>query len=892
MMSKKMTVEEQAVLRVVSQLPGAVVLLSADEFRVKYMSDAYRSYLPKAFKDKDLVGTRFVDYSADGEKNPVIPILRRISESGKGEEVMDFRTRNRDGAEFWVDWIGSPIDNGTDKWDVLVQISDITERKRAEGALEKSLQEKEFFEFSVVNSSQPFASGTIDGRLVYFNKAFEKLTGYAKEELKDLTWMTDLTPSKYREFEAEQLSRLMETGEPVRYEKEYLRKDGGLVPIELYVHLFRDTEGTPLYYCSFINDLTERKKAEKALKQANEELEQRVQERTKELSRSEERFRTLSDATFEGIVVHDEGIILDVNQTALDQTGYSREEVIGRSILDFFLPESQSLIRKIVQQPVVEAYEAHLKKKNEELRTVQIRARAMESDGRPVRVATIMDITDRKQAEEALEGERKRLKEILDQMPVGVTIIEAPNGRISYQNEEVSSLFRHELFPTSGIEEYEKWQVFNLDETPVKTGEHPIALSLLKGVVIRNKEEMILRGDGTHGFLSTTSAPIRDWNGKIVAAVGVNVDVTERMEAEKALKESESKYRGLFENMIDAVSIHKHVYDDQGNVIERIIVDANPVALEALGVSSLQEALGKPDTELYGPKLAVEYCRQCNLMRSTGRPIVAESRSPDGRREYISAFVSLGDNHFIVISHDVTELKKTQNELNRSNAELQQFANIVSHDLKGPLSTIIGFLALLEGRYKGKLLDEKAEKYVRNAIEGAERMGRLIDDLFDLSGVDRKGKSFEIVNMNEVLSLMEQNLDRAIRESNANITNDPLPSVMADSVQMMELLQNLIANAIKFRRPHEPPRIHISASSTEGEWTFSVKDSGIGIPKEQQERIFQMFQRLHTEQEYPGTGIGLAIVKKIVDRHGGRIWVESEVGKGSTFYFTIPRDNS
>jgi light-regulated signal transduction histidine kinase (bacteriophytochrome) len=142
--------------------------------------------------------------------------------------------------------------------------------------------------------------------------------------------------------------------------------------------------------------------------------------------------------------------------------------------------------------------------------------------------------------------------------------------------------------------------------------------------------------------------------------------------------------------------------------------------------------------------------------------------------------------------------------------------------------------------------------------------------------------------MNEVLSLVEQNLDRALKESNATITSDPLPTVMADQVQIMGLLQNLIANAIKFRRPGEPPRIHVSATSTDSEWTFSVADNGIGIPEEQQERIFQMFQRLHTEQEYPGTGIGLAISKKIAERHGGRIWVESEEGKGATFYFTIP----
>jgi light-regulated signal transduction histidine kinase (bacteriophytochrome) len=234
------------------------------------------------------------------------------------------------------------------------------------------------------------------------------------------------------------------------------------------------------------------------------------------------------------------------------------------------------------------------------------------------------------------------------------------------------------------------------------------------------------------------------------------------------------------------------------------------------------------------------------------------------------------------------DIEKKACEIARSNAELEQFAYMVSRDLKEPLATTIGNLALLEKQYAGKVMDEKAQQFVRNTIEGEERMSRLTDDLLELSRLDSITKSFEKVNMNEVLSLVEQNLDHALKESTATIISDPLPTVMADQGQMMELLQNLIANAIKFRRPGEPPRIQVSATSTRSEWTFSLADNGIGIPEEQQELIFQMFHRLHTEQEYPGTGVGLAICKKIAEHHGGRIWVKSEEGKGATFYFTIP----
>jgi light-regulated signal transduction histidine kinase (bacteriophytochrome) len=253
-------------------------------------------------------------------------------------------------------------------------------------------------------------------------------------------------------------------------------------------------------------------------------------------------------------------------------------------------------------------------------------------------------------------------------------------------------------------------------------------------------------------------------------------------------------------------------------------------------------------------------------------------RDPDGK---ITAVIGT--------SMDISEQLETEKELVRSNADLQQFAHIVSHDLKGPLATVIGFLSLWEGKYKGKMPDEKAEQYIRNAIEGTERMSRLIDDLLDISRVDSKGKPIEKVNMNEVLSVVERNLDHAIRDSNAIITSHPLPTVLADQIQMVEVLQNLVANAIKFRRPDERPRVHVSATSNRNEWLFSVQDNGIGIPKEQQDRIFQVFQRLHTRDEYEGTGIGLSIAKRIVKRLGGRIWVESDGRNGSTFFFTIPK---
>jgi PAS domain S-box-containing protein len=247
----------------------------------------------------------------------------------------------------------------------------------------------------------------------------------------------------------------------------------------------------------------------------------------------------------------------------------------------------------------------------------------------------------------------------------------------------------------------------------------------------------------------------------------------------------------------------------------------------------------------------------------------------------------------VVTFRDITErkqaeeeLKKLSDELARSNADLQQFAYTASHDLQEPIMVVAGFVNLLAKRYKGKL-DEKADEFIEHAIDGTKRMQVLIKDLLDYSRVGSTGKSFTPTDCLSALDKAVFNLQIALKESGAVITHDDLPTVMADSSQLIRLFQNLISNAIKFRGK-EAPKIHISAKQKEDEWIFSFKDNGIGIDPKFSDQIFVMFQRLHTKKEYPGTGIGLATCKKIIERHSGRIWVESEPGKGSTFFFAIP----
>lgn len=269
-------------------------------------------------------------------------------------------------------------------------------------------------------------------------------------------------------------------------------------------------------------------------------------------------------------------------------------------------------------------------------------------------------------------------------------------------------------------------------------------------------------------------------------------------------------------------------------------------------------------------------------------------RSPDGE------LIGIVENFKDITHRRRTEklLEQRAEELTRSNAELEQFAYVASHDLQEPLRVVASYVQLLARRYKGNL-DADADDFIGYAVDGANRMKDLINDLLAFSRVGRHGEPFEPADCETVFERVISNLKITIEENGAQVTHDPLPTVMGDDVQLVQLFQNLIANSLKFHG-EEPLRIHVSArrikdsevrdsdSAIEQGWVFSVHDNGIGIDPKYADRIFVVFQRLHGREEYPGTGIGLAICKKIVDRHGGRIWIESEPGQGTTFYFTFP----
>jgi PAS domain S-box-containing protein len=368
------------------------------------------------------------------------------------------------------------------------------------------------------------------------------------------------------------------------------------------------------------------------------------------------------------------------------------------------------------------------------------------------------------------------------------------------------------------------------------------------------------------------------------------MDVSARRQIEDVLAESERRSRELVEGSPLAILVLR----------DGVTLYANPAATALFELAAPGDALGRAITDLVEPG-SCEAAWMLIAPPTDGRDAAREARLRlSGGREvavryWCRAVWPGGDGAVQLVLQDITAERAAQQELRayahrlaRSNEELQRFAYVASHDLQEPLRSIVSFSQLLERRYRGKL-DAEADEFIGFIVEGGNRMQQLIQDLLKLSRVGTRARPLERTDAGTIIADALRLLEAAIREAGATVVvDDDLPPVMADPDQLAQVFSNLVGNAIKYRRPEVPLEIRISAERTDGMAEFAVTDNGIGIEPEYFDRIFEMFRRLHTHDRYEGTGIGLAIVKRIVERHGGTVRVESVPGEGSTFFFTLP----
>ncbi len=555
------------------------------------------------------------------------------------------------------------------------------------------------------------------------------------------------------------------------------------------------------------------------------------------------------------------------------------------SLLQVFDPIEMSGVVEVLQERLEERL-TELEQINQQLQTEvvarqqteevlrqtqdQLERRVEERTAELLRANALLqqEISDRKQAEDELHRKQKELADFIENAPTGMHWV-GPDGEILWANQAELDLLGYTT------EEYIGYPIndFHADQCTISD----ILKRLTNNETLRDYEAQLRCKDGSIRHVLIDSNVLWE-DSKFIHTRCFTRDISDRKQAEAVMRE----LNAALENAVEGISR----LDRQGRYI-----NVNKAYAQMVGCQP-SDLIGKDWKPTVYPedldKLLVAY----QQMLTDGKvEVEARGVRKDGSIFYKQlVMISAYDEQKQFTGHhclmkDISDRKQAEEELIRSNAELEQFAYIASHDLQEPLRMVTSYLQLLERRYKNKL-DAKADEFIAYAVDGASRMQTLINDLLTYSRVGTRGQPFGIANTSGILNNVLANLKVAIKESGAVVTYDDLPNLIGDASQLSQLFQNLIGNAIKFRG--EPlPQIHIGVESNDGKWLFSVRDNGIGIDPQYRDRIFLIFQRLHNRTKYSGTGIGLAICKKIVERHGGHLWVEPSPIQGSTFYFTI-----
>ncbi|MDJ1422322.1 MAG: PAS domain S-box protein [Candidatus Methanoperedens sp.] len=776
------------------------------------------------------------------------------------------------------------------------------ERKRAEKELDR------FFNLSI----DMFSVVGFDGYFKKLNIAWESTLGFTGDELKSKPFIEFVHPED-RKATIDELHKLRAGVVTVFFENRYLCRDGSY---KCLAWTARPVVEESLVY-AVARDVTERKSEEEKLR------------------KSEERFRQIAESAGEWIWEVDADGLYTYSSPVVEKIlGYKPQEIIGKKhFYDFFAPDVREELKEAAFENFArkESFRGFVNPSVHKNGNIVI----LETNGMPIldeggnlsgyRGADT-DITERRHAEEALKKERDKAQRYFDIAGTALVVIDADH-KVSLINKkgcEILGYNENEIVGKNWFDTFIPQRIrYNIKAVFNK---------LMAGEVepVEFYENPVLTKSGEERLIAWHNSILRDETGRIIAVLGSGEDITKYRRAEEALRrakdelemrvrERTAELAKTNENLKAEIKERKRVEEElrkrdrQQNAILNNIPDiawlkdkesrfiaVNKPFAEACGVSP-EDLIGKTDLDIWLHDLAQRYRTDDREVMETGRRKQVEEPLVDkeGKRTWIETIKTpiYDDKGEIIgttgIARDITERKRTEEELRqrtaelaRSNAELEQFAYIASHDLQEPLRMISGFTKLLERRCKGRL-DTSADEFIAYIVDGAARMQRMIEDLLAYSRVGMRGKPFELTNLEAIFEEVMTNLKVAIEENKAQVTHDPLPTVMADTSQMVQLFQNLISNGIKFRR-EELPRIHVSAQRKGDELVFSVQDNGIGIAPQFMGQLFQLFQREHAATEYPGTGIGLAVCKKIVERHGGRIWAESEPGKGSTFYFTMP----
>ncbi len=762
---------------------------------------------------------------------------------------------------------------------LIVQLQDLTARKEVERKLHES---SERMQAILDNTTAVVYLKDLEGRYLLVNRQFEALFGVTRDEAVGRDDRALFESELAEQLRSNDL-RVMREQLPIEIEEAISSGDRARTYLSIKFPLL-DATRRPYAVCGISTDITERKRAEEGVRA------------------SEQHFREIVNTTHEAFVSMDEsGRVTAWNPEAETTFGWSEQEALGREVVETIIPARyRGAHSRGLRQFLASGHATLLNRR--------VEIEALHRDGHefpvemtitPVRVggryafnAFLHDISERKQAEQALH----QLADIIEAS--GDAIFATTNsGEITSWNAGAQQLYGYTGAEAVGGS-------LRMLVAPARAKRDFEVLSrALNGSPLSDLETEQLRKDGTVMPVSLSVSPIRGSSGALVGASVIARDRTERKRAEEALREVQEAFRTAFEDAPIGMALFSVDPGEDGRLLQ-----VNASLCEITGYSpdellrkSLHAVTHPLDQEQELP-LAEEllagkipnYQLEKRFVRRGGEPVwvvhnASTVHDSSGRLLYGIAQVQ-----------DITERKRAEEglgrvaaelerraiELERSNADLAQFAYVASHDLSEPLRMVSSYVQLLERRYSDQL-DQDAHEFIEFAVDGVNRMQRLIEDLLAYSRVGTSEYRLERVDVGALVEDTLRGMRATVADSGAIVTHDSLPEIVGDPGQLRQLFQNLVSNGIKFVE-EGPPRVHVSAERDGHEWRFAVGDNGIGIDPHHADRIFAVFKRLHGRDSYPGSGIGLSICKRIVERHNGRIWVEPNEGGGSRFCFTLP----
>jgi PAS domain S-box-containing protein len=743
------------------------------------------------------------------------------------------------------------------------------------GRTEETLRDSEEKYRMLVDGVRDYAIFMLDlrGQILSWNVGAEKVKGYKAEEIIGRNFSCFFPPEEIRNGRPEELLRRTALSGRQEEQGMRIRKDGSRFLANITFTALRDRDGNLQGFSEFSHDLSESKE-------------------------SGAKYRGLLEAAPDAmVVVNQSGEIVLLNVQAEKQFGYRRDELVGQKVKNI-IPEgfaerliadgTRSAAEALAQQ-IGTGIELSGRRKDGSEFPIEIMLSPLESAKGTLVTAAIRNITVRKDAETHLAQMEGRYRGLLEAAPDAMVVVNQ-SGEIVLLNVQAEKQFgyrRDELVGQKVKNIIPEGFAERLIADGTRSAAEALAQQIGTGIELSGR-----RKDGSEFPIEIMLSPLESAEGTLVTAAIRNISM--RKDAETHLAQMEGKYRGLLEAAPDAMV----VVNQDGE-----IVLLNVQAEKQFGYRR-DELVGQKVKNIipegFAERLIADGTRSATeaLAQQIGTGIELSGRRKDGSEFPIEIMLSPLESaegtlvtaaiRNITVRKDADlQLVKKVEELNRSNEELQQFSYVASHDLQEPLRMVASYTQLLASRYKGKL-DTDADEFIGFAVDGCNRMQGLIQDLLAYSRSGTDGKVLHERSSENALNNALKNLSGTIEESGAVVTHGALPVITTDDTQLAQVFQNLVGNAIKYHGT-EAPAVHISATRNElDEWTFSVRDNGLGIEAQYFERIFILFQRLHGRTEFKGTGIGLAICKKIVEGLGGRIWVESQVGKGSTFYFALP----